>query len=188
MALSDTDRALIADCLAHKDKAWEDFVDRYTGLVLHVINHCAQSRSLMLSNADREDLAAEILLTVIRDDYRVLRDFRGQASLSTYLTVIARRVAVAQLLKQNQAVPLDAMPAEEAAKADRFEQRITDQEEVQRLIGQLEDSEASVVRMYHLEGKTYQEISRTTGMPTNSVGPLLSRAREKLRSAERTSL
>jgi RNA polymerase sigma-70 factor (ECF subfamily) len=37
--------------------------------------------------------------------------------------------------------------------------------------------------MYHLEGKTYQEISRSTGMPTNSVGPLLTRARTKLRNA-----
>ncbi|MEQ8839282.1 MAG: sigma-70 family RNA polymerase sigma factor, partial [Lacipirellulaceae bacterium] len=154
MALSDIDRTLIADCLAHKANAWEDFVDRYTGLVLHVINHCAQSRSIMLSNSDREDLAADILLTVIRDDYRVLRDFRGQASLATYLTVIARRVAVAKLLKQNESVSLDAIPAEAEAATDSVEQRITDQEEVQRLIGQLEDSEASIVRMYHLEGKT----------------------------------
>ena len=33
-----------------------------------------------------------------------------------------------------------------------------------------------------LEGKTYQEISRTVGMPTNSVGPMLSRLRTRLRS------
>ena len=32
-----------------------------------------------------------------------------------------------------------------------------------------------------LEGKTYQEISRSVGMPENSVGPMLSRARAKLR-------
>jgi RNA polymerase sigma-70 factor (ECF subfamily) len=37
--------------------------------------------------------------------------------------------------------------------------------------------------MYHLDGKTYQEISGVTGMPTNSVGPMLSRARAKLRAA-----
>ena len=53
-----------------------------------------------------------------------------------------------------------------------------DREEVGRLLGELQGSEATVVRMYHLEGKTYQEISRTVGMPENSVGPMLSRARE----------
>jgi RNA polymerase sigma-70 factor (ECF subfamily) len=60
---------------------------------------------------------------------------------------------------------------------------MTDREEVEQLMEQLDDSEAAVVRMYHLEGKTYQEISRTTGMPTNSVGPMLTRARAKLRNA-----
>jgi RNA polymerase sigma-70 factor (ECF subfamily) len=35
--------------------------------------------------------------------------------------------------------------------------------------------------MYHLEGKTYDEISRKTGVPENSIGPTLSRARAKMR-------
>jgi RNA polymerase sigma-70 factor (ECF subfamily) len=35
--------------------------------------------------------------------------------------------------------------------------------------------------MFHLEGKTYGEISRMVGLPENSVGPLLSRARLKMR-------
>ena len=42
-------------------------------------------------------------------------------------------------------------------------------------------NEADVVRLYHLEGKSYYEISMAMGMPENSIGPLLSRAREKLR-------
>ena len=61
------------------------------------------------------------------------------------------------------------------------EQRLTDREEVERLLSGLDSSEAQVVRMYHLEGKSYQEIGRITGMPTNSVGPLLSRIRTRLR-------
>jgi RNA polymerase sigma-70 factor, ECF subfamily len=38
-----------------------------------------------------------------------------------------------------------------------------------------------VVRLYHLEGKSYDEISRQTGVPTGSVGPTLTRARAKMR-------
>ena len=41
--------------------------------------------------------------------------------------------------------------------------------------------EADIVRLYHLEGKTYHEISRETGVPVNSIGPALSRARAKMR-------
>jgi RNA polymerase sigma-70 factor (ECF subfamily) len=46
----------------------------------------------------------------------------------------------------------------------------------------LSDNEAAVVRMFHLEGKTYSEISLRMGVPENSIGPMLSRAREKMRS------
>src|ERR1700742_977680 len=56
MALSDIDRNLLQRCLARKPRAWEDFVDRFMGLVVHVVNHSAQSRSLRLTSQDREDL------------------------------------------------------------------------------------------------------------------------------------
>ena len=63
------------------------------------------------------------------------------------------------------------------------EERLGDQEEVERLLGGLQGTEAQVVRMYHLEGKSYHEISLAVGMPENSIGPILSRARNKMRRA-----
>ena len=60
---------------------------------------------------------------------------------------------------------------------------MSDRDEVARLLEELEGTEALVVRMYHLEGKSYQEISTLVGMPENSIGPTLSRAREKMRRA-----
>jgi RNA polymerase sigma-70 factor (ECF subfamily) len=181
VALSEIDRNLLDRCLSRKPRGWEDFVDRFMGLVVHVINHTAQCRSTNLSTADREDLAAEVFLAIVDNDMAVLRHFRGKSSLATYLTVVARRVVVRKLVEGRFAMPLGEMVAK--AEADEFEpeQRIIDQEEVGRLLGQLQGSEAAVVRMYHLEGKSYQEISRTVGMPENSVGPMLSRARAKLR-------
>lgn len=183
MALSDIDRSLLDRCLARKPRAWEDFVDRFTGLVIHVVNHTARCRSIMLSTADREDLTAEVLLAIIRDEFAVLRRFRGKSSLATYLTVIARRVVVRKLIETRSPNSVGGSPDSAIAHDGNGEKRLTDREEIEQLMEQLDDSEASVVRMYHLEGKTYQEISRATGMPTNSVGPMLSRARAKLRSA-----
>jgi RNA polymerase sigma-70 factor (ECF subfamily) len=64
-----------------------------------------------------------------------------------------------------------------------FKDRLGDQEEVERLLGGLRDTEALVVRMYHIEGKSYQEIGHAVGLPENSIGPILSRARNKMRRA-----
>jgi RNA polymerase sigma-70 factor (ECF subfamily) len=181
VALSEIDRSLLDRCLSRKPRAWEDFVDRFMGLVVHVINHTAQCRSTNLTAADREDLSAEVFLTIVDNDMAVLRHFRGKSSLATYLTVVARRVVVRKLVEGHSSVPLGDMVAHAESDEDEPEQRISNHEEVGRLLGQLQGSEATVVRMYHLEGKTYQEISRTTGMPENTVGPMLSRARARLR-------
>jgi RNA polymerase sigma-70 factor (ECF subfamily) len=186
VALSEIDRNLLDRCLQRKPRAWEDLVDRFMGLVVHVVNHAAQARSIRLSREDRDDLAAEVFLQLIRDDFTILRRFRGQSSLATYLTVIARRIVVKRLVQWKTASPLDEAAVNRASQqADDSlpEQRLSDHEEVQRLLSGLEDHEAEIVRMYHLEAKSYQEISAAVGVSENSIGPILSRARNKMRRA-----
>ncbi len=188
MALSSIDRDLLRECLDGEPRSWDKFVDRFIGLVLHVIRHTARSKSLQLTPQDEEDLASEFFLTILREDYSVLRKFRGESSLATYLTVIARRVVVRELLrhgKSGKSVDVTVSHREPLAdpSAAAAEQRISDREEVEQLMHRLSGSEADVVRLYHLEGKSYREISRATGVPENSVGPTLSRARAKMRYA-----
>lgn len=183
MALSDLDRKLINHCLARRPRAWEDFVDRYMGLVVHVVNHTAGCRSIRISDEDRDDLTAEVFLEIVKDDFAVLRRFRGQSSLATYLTVVARRVVVRELMGRRQSTTLGAVADEAIDGNGHAEQRISDREEVERLLGHLDGNDAAVVRMYHLEGKSYREISQSVGMPENTIGPVLSRARSKMRAA-----
>ena len=63
-------------------------------------------------------------------------------------------------------------------------QRIENREEVLRMLEGLPDAEAAIVRQFHLEGRSYQEISHGLGIPENSIGPTLTRARAKIRSRE----
>jgi RNA polymerase sigma-70 factor (ECF subfamily) len=182
VALSEIDRNLIQRCLARSPRAWEDFVDRFMGLVIHVVNHTAKCRSIRLTREDRDDLASQVFLAIVGEEFAVLQRFRGECSLATYLTVVARRVVVHQLLDRKIAAPLQGS-LEEAVGSDgeEAEQRISDREQVERLLSGLQETEAAVVRMYHLEGKSYREISAATGMSENTVGPTLSRARLKMR-------
>lgn len=194
VGLSEIDRNLLERCIQRKPRAWEDFVDRFMGLVLHVINHTAQARSVRLGNEDRDDLTAEVFLNVLKDDYQLLRRFRGQSSLATYLTVVARRVVVRKLLQERSSARLgNGSALHDAAKqvADTnpaVEQRLGNAEQVERLLDGLDATEARVVRMFHLEGSSYHEISSSVGVPENSIGPILSRARSKMREAGANSV
>jgi RNA polymerase sigma-70 factor (ECF subfamily) len=188
VALVEIDRNLLERCLQRKPRAWEDFVDRFMGLVVHVVNHSASARGIRLTPEDRDDLTSEVFLNLLQDDFAILRHFRGLSSLATYLTVVARRIVVRALLQRKRTSPLGDGSGRQAAEAVADPQqgpsdRLGDREEVERLLADLQDSEARIVRMYHLEGKSYQEISRAVGVPENSVGPILSRARNKMRRA-----
>ena len=127
-----------------------------------MINHTAQCRSINLSAADREDLAAEVFLAIVDNDMAVLRHFRGKSSLATYLTVIARRVVVRKLVERplGRAAGRHGGPGRSRGGRPRNSGSATTKKSA-GCLGELHGSEAAVVRMYHLEGKTYQEISRT---------------------------
>ncbi len=187
MALAEIDKQLLDRCLSRQPRAWEDFVDRFLGLVIHVVQHTGQSRSLRFTQQDREDFIAEVFLGILDDDFAVLRRFRGNSSLATYLTVIARRIVVKELLSRKVIPGSSAASIEEQADPSQpIEARLSDREEVSRLLSELSEEEASIVKLYHLEGKSYLEISRLVGIPENSIGPTLSRARARLRRDDAT--
>jgi RNA polymerase sigma-70 factor (ECF subfamily) len=165
-------------------------VDRFLGLVYHVVQHSADLRSFTLRPEDTEDIAAQVLLRIVDNDYAVLRQFRGNSSLATYLTVIARRTSVNELArraghKEHQIRgnnhPLTEEPeAPDAAPGKGLETL----EEVAQLLKKLPEKDRSVVRLYYMEGRSYEEISKELTIPMNSIGPILSRARKKMQASE----
>ncbi|HWE35247.1 MAG TPA: sigma-70 family RNA polymerase sigma factor [Isosphaeraceae bacterium] len=192
MPLREIDRQLIDRCLRHEPGAWNDFVDRYMGLIYHVIHHVSHARSVVLSPADVEDIAAEVFLGVVDDDYGVLRRFKGTSSLPTYLTVVARRICVKEVIKRHREAELGHATAHRAIVGDDGTgdaEPIAAAEEVERMLEGLDEREAMVIRLYHLKYLNYRQISKQLGIPENSVGPILARARQKLkRSAEQRSV
>ncbi len=180
MSLSEVDRRLLDQCLDQSPRAWENFVDRFLGLVVHVANHTGQSRRIGLTAEQRDDLVAEVFLSLVDNQFAVLRRFRRNCSLATYLAVIARRIIVRRIMTAGFVNTMPSPESEPAVEATH-ENRIDDHEQVEQLISRLDPKEAHVVRLFHLEGKSYGEISAAAGLPENSVGPMLSRARAKLR-------
>ena len=186
MPLLAIDRDLIDRCLRHEPGAWSDFVDRYMGLIYHVIHHVGHSRSQVLSEPDIEDLAAEIFLAIVDDNYAVLRRFKGTSALGTYLTVVARRVCVKDVVKRFREAELGHAQAHRQSVSDQSSDEvepIAAAEEVERMLADLDEREANVVRLYHLKFLNYRQIGKQLGIPENSVGPILAKARQTLRRA-----
>lgn len=191
MPLTPLDRDLLKRCLLKEPGSWNDFVDRFLSLIYHVIGYTAHVRSYRLTPEDTEDVAAEVLLKIVADDFKVLRQFRGNASLATYLTVIARRIATVELARRqgvkdsiSRGDVAQEMATDDAPAAQQGMERL---EEVEKLLRRLHGSDRDIVRLYYLEGRTYEEISTEVNVPVNTIGSILSRARKRLREYAQVS-
>ncbi|MEM7811927.1 MAG: sigma-70 family RNA polymerase sigma factor [Planctomycetota bacterium] len=189
MALTDLDRQLLERCLSEgpgeSGSAWADFVERFLGLFLHVIRHTADTRSATLRADQEEDLVGDILLEILSDDRAVLRQFRGEASLATYLTVVSRRTVVRRMASMRRSEAMGHVKAQGVSDGaiDTLSDasiEVASRDEVATLLAELPADEAEIVRRHHLEGQTYEQISAEVGLPVNSIGPILSKARKRM--------
>ena len=180
MTLSDTDRILLERCLDRAPLAWEDFVDRFLPLVLQVVQHTSFHRGLRLDNSQQEDLVADVFVALIHDDFHVLRRFRKECSFATYLTVIARRVVARRVARY---IP-------ESTGGDELAHQVTtddgvalveNRDQLEYLLQRLDPNDALLLRCFHIQGLSYGEIHQRLGIPENSIGPSLHRARTSLR-------
>lgn len=176
------DQQLLDRCIEGDTEGWRTFLQRFGGLFAYVAARTAERRGAALSDAEREDIVANVVLECLRNDAAVLRAFAGRASLSSYLTVIARRVAVRHLVREFEAFRAAVAHDRPQATAMPAPQPADDREHVAALLERLEPDEATLVRLHHLESRSYGEISAIMGLPLGSIGPALSRARTKLRA------
>ncbi len=72
---------------------------------------------------------------------------------------------------------LDDVPAPKLAR----DEELDNTEEVEKLLTRLSGRDREVVRLRHLEGRSYEEISTILDIPVNTIGPILARARTRMR-------
>lgn len=128
-----------------------------------------------------DDLVSEVFAVIVANNYATLRRFQRNCSLATYLSVISRRVIVRRLFAMQEGANHVSGPIDRLGQEDPGISRLDDADELNQLMLRLDPQEAQIVRMYHLEGMTYEQIGRAIGLSENSVGPVLTRARGKMR-------
>lgn len=88
-------------CLRGEKKAWDAFVEKFSPMIYASVKRTLSSSSTNIPGRTLEDIAQEVFFRLIRDDYRLLRQFDPKrASLSTWLALVARSVCIDQLRKR----------------------------------------------------------------------------------------
>jgi len=162
---------LVSRCLSWKPGAWDEFVAKHEPFVR------AESRRQLLrylgraEPADVDDAAQEVLSLLMKDGARVLRQFRGEASLSTWLAHVVRSVC-RQIGRHERTAGFEAReivyvpPTEEDLPPDGLA----------AALARLPLRDQKLLRLFFREGRKYREIALELGISINSVGPLIARA------------
>ena len=134
---------------------------------------------------DAKDVAQDTLLTMAR----TVRDFRGDASLSTWLYTVARSFCIKKR-RRTKGAPAFHEPLDQAAHDNASEPSMTPEqmllgrevrETVSAALDKLEPEAREVVVMRDVEGLSAAEVAEVTGVTVAAVKSRLHRARAALR-------
>lgn len=180
-AVLDEDRRLLEDCLAGRPEAWEAFVRRFAPPLAAACRRTLIRCSRPASPLDVDDMLQAVFLGFVERDMKVLRTYRGQGRVVTYLSAVAicrvlddrtleTRGASARLRERADPAP---GPAELAEARDAQAQA---RGEVEKL-----PAKARLAVLLQSEGASLKEIGRALGVSEDAAAQLLSRSRATLR-------
>ncbi len=192
MAISRTredEAELVRQCLTGRDDAWETLVRDYTPSVLAAVKVALRQRGHGRDAALEDELVADAFEELAKEDSHVLRSFRGESSLATFLSVVGTRRAYRVLrdrLRHGKAVDRKADHDQQSPRQgepDPAEQIATNERAaiIVEAIAELSPGDKLLLTLYYLDQKSYKEIAQVTGLAVTGVGTKIGRARARLR-------
>jgi RNA polymerase sigma-70 factor, ECF subfamily len=162
--------------------AFEELIQRHQALV------AGTAARMLGSNSDVEDIAQQVFIRVWKSASR----YRPRAKFTTWLLKITRNLVFNELrrTKRRAQVPIQAEPdAEEITLPDEttpmpdaslLENEL--QQEIEKAIVQLPDTQRMALVLRRYEELSYEEIAEVLGLSVPAVKSVLFRARTELRA------
>lgn len=173
------DRDLVQRCLRREPGAWEELVATQRDAMAGAAGAALARAKGAAGGEEVESAVQAALVTLVEKDFASLRAWQGRASLSTYLRVIAARVALnlVRSEKRRRFRPLEAA----GDPAAPLQEEPADVAGLRAAMDRLPARDRLALKLFHLDGASYRQVAAVLGIPMNAVSPTLIRAREKLR-------
>jgi RNA polymerase sigma factor (sigma-70 family) len=96
-------------CIKADKEAWNEFIDKYSRLIYNYIHSVSRTKGSPLTPENIEDLFQEIFLSLIRDNFKKLKSFKGRngCSLASWLRQVAINATIDYLRKVKPLVSID---------------------------------------------------------------------------------
>jgi RNA polymerase sigma-70 factor (ECF subfamily) len=126
------------------------------------------------------DLAEDVTAEAYTQVWKSAKSFRGESSAGTWIIGIARNLAKKALMKTGRTRSLEERP-EPVAENPKTIERLSRAKALSKAIGMLSPDHREVLDLVFFCQMTYPEVSRTVGIPVNTVKTRVFYAKEKLK-------
>lgn len=182
------EQALLQRCLDGDSSAWEEFLERYRPLLERAVRFTFLRCVYRIPHADVENVVQDLLARLYERNCRRLRTFQGRCPFAAWLKSLAVRITLNTVRDEKrrgrfgggEIEDLGLQPAADAAERCAPEER----EEIRRLdavLDSLGPLQKTVLKMFYYDGLSYRQISASLGIPVQTLGSLITRARARLR-------
>lgn len=181
---------LIARCAEGDDDAWAEFFRRYGRFLDYMIRRALSSGGRIANPDDVADVRAEIVAWLVANDGRVLRTYRGESKVTSWIGVVvgrrARRIAQRGAGLRNKTVSLDALTADATShlavgESEDGTPRAKALSALGEAIESLSERDRALLKGAFYDRKSYSDMADELGVRTDSIGQLLFRAKKRLK-------
>lgn len=195
---------LIERCLGKDEAAWQDFVRKFRPLVHWSVRRRLKDIAPRIGGMESEDITQEVFVSIWENEK--LSTLRDPATLKSWLVMISLNAASDHIrkkrFKESQKTISLAAPVSSRNERSTLEDIIrTPQadacsmahagevnEAISKSIESLPPRDRLVFRFYVTDGRKQTDIARIMNMPHNTVGTIISRAREKIKKELKNTL
>ena len=187
--MTEQEKTLIASCVKGDKTTWDAFVLQYSALIYQTIRKTFALYHARLNDTVVEDLFQEFFVAVLRDDFKKLRDFRGErgCTLASWLRLVTVRLTI-DFLRRDKSPPSDLVM--EFDSPTEPPDSLLAKEEERRLscaIEQLSPRERLFVELCFRQGASAEDIAGILKISVNAVYTQKSRLLAKLRECLKSS-
>lgn len=182
--------ALVLACADGDREAWARFVSGYGPLIAALSRRLLSRRTGRADDVEVDEIVSRVFLALVRGERRLLRRYRPEYRLSTYLGVICRTEVGKHLRRRRPAsLPIGGEegadpPADPAATSPlsvlERKERDGAVASLREALKRLAPRDRVLLTLRYLDGLDYARIADVLRLEKDSVGQLLHRAKQRL--------
>jgi RNA polymerase sigma-70 factor (ECF subfamily) len=181
--MTEKEKTLLAGCIRSDKASWDAFVQQYSNLVYHTIRKTFVTYHAEPNPEEVDDLFQEFFLAIVRDDFKKLRDFRGErgCTLASWLRLVTVRLTI-DFLRRDKLLPNDVV-MEFDSPTQPPDSLLAKEEErwLSCAIEQLSPRERLLVNLCFRQEVSAEDIANILKISVNAVYTQKSRLLGKLR-------